>query len=206
MLDTWVKLSDSLQTRDKIYRFIQYLSKFLYHYTKSRKLKNLISSIGQARKLYRAGKFLNFIQAIKTQTSNDDLLRFLSLARNSSLSLYFVHDFFVWLESVQLVQSKYDFKKIGSVFWLSGISFNIVACLYKIRVLNLDLEWIKKSKHAEKIIQLENDLHKMKFQIVQSCLDFLIPASVCGLLSLSDRTVGMAGSITSLMGLYALRK
>ena len=90
--------------------------------------------------------------------------------------------------------------------WLSGILASLAVNLHKMQ-LNF------KARKAEMKIQnaeacalslLDKDLRKITRDALQDLIDLVIPLSIVGWIDISPGTVGLAGSVTSLMGAAAI--
>ncbi|KAI9599049.1 peroxisomal biogenesis factor 11 [Syncephalis fuscata] len=214
--------------RDKVYRFVQYFARFLAYYLAQRgtysketiqRLANLKSSIGLARKLMRVGKPIEHLQTLfKSLNQRDEVLRVLSVGRSASLGIYLVYDMFQWV-SKHPWAGVYRFQNIRSIaqkaarFWMIGIALNLIASAYKLRQTTCrqaDLQRAIKAQggHASAnedtrlaLRQIRKEKAGIQRQLVQDGFDILIPSTTLEYTGLNDGLVGLAGTITSLMGI-----
>lgn len=117
-VDPWIKFTATTVGRDKLYRLIQYLAKFLAHgyftvptttpspkthsasddplWTMGQRLNRLSLAVGMARKLFRLGKPVDFLQTIfKSQAIQDDVIRWCAIGRSLFLAGMFLIMWFV---------------------------------------------------------------------------------------------------------------
>jgi len=85
--------------------------------------------------------------------------------------------------------------------WLLGIVSNLMINLHKI---HLNYHSISLLSGLHKNQEAEGELRKASKDAVQDMIDLIIPLSLMGWISVSPGTVGLAGSITSLMGALSL--
>jgi len=101
--------------------------------------------------------------------------------------------------------------KRAAQFWMTGILFSIVSGLYRLRDLQAREARARKvrptpEKEADRKTELKGVLSQrsaVRLQLVQDSLDVLIPATTLGYTRLDEGTVGLAGFVTSLLGLRA---
>lgn len=85
--------------------------------------------------------------------------------------------------------------------WLLGIVSNLMINLHKIHRTYHSISLLSgtcKSREAE------YELRKASKDAIQDMIDLIIPLTLMGWISVSPGTVGLAGSITSLMGALSL--
>lgn len=80
--------------------------------------------------------------------------------------------------------------------WLLGIMANLIVNLYKIQ-LNF---YQRKVDLLTAPNVLDREMKKFTKDAVQDLIDLTIPLSILGWINVSPGTVGLAGSISSLMG------
>ncbi len=92
---------------------------------------------------------------------------------------------------------------IDFVFIISGLLSGIFLCVYKFR---LALNELRNLRDAEirtpaAVKAIEDKKNKQIQGIVKNSIDLIIPAARLKWLPVSDGTVGLAGSITSVIGM-----
>ncbi|KAG9306088.1 hypothetical protein G9A89_015992 [Geosiphon pyriformis] len=216
-LEQTLKYAGTTVGRDKVYRTIQYFSRFfawhLYRqgYSKEsiQRFTNLKNTLALSRKLMRLGKPLEHLQAAsKSLREQDEFLKFASVGRQLGYAGYLFCDTFSWAH----LAGVYKFNQIKRInqnaarFWFIGLVFSIIGGLYKLRQISMHE---KISKHFEtadnslvknEIKPLSRERKGVREQLIQDCLDLMIPSSSLGYLHLDDGLLGIVGLITSLMG------
>ncbi|KAH0838409.1 peroxisomal biogenesis factor 11-domain-containing protein [Lanmaoa asiatica] len=233
--------------RDKLYRTIQYLSRFLAWFFLSRgnkaeatrwnALKNhlalgrkrecaIIPSMLPPRKpdpsaVMRLGKPLEHLQAaLRAAQSPTELGEQLAtIGRQLAYFGYLTYDAIVWANAVRVINLKPSTtQRVASIsnrFWLSGILLSITHGLLKAgrlaqeaKKLRASESWGEKdlgdlTQREAKLLALEKMRSDTRYQFIIDVLDIWIPASNLSLVNVNDGTVGLAGFISSVMGMYA---
>jgi len=207
--------------RDKLYRAIQYLARFLawYHLRKGNKDNAvpwvaLKSHIALARKLLRLGKPVEHMQtalraALANGTPSEQIT---TVARQLAYAAYLSFDAIVWANTVKFLAlqptTAQRISKISNRFWLAGILLSIGNSFVKGSRLRQEAKRLRFTKEkdtefASKIKTLQATQKGVKYQLTLDMLDVWLPATALGLVNLSDGAAGALGFITSIM---ALRK
>ncbi|KAF9183622.1 Peroxisomal membrane protein PMP27 [Haplosporangium sp. Z 767] len=217
----WIKFTATTVGRDKIYRLVQYFSRFLAWYFMRQgysketvaRFNNLKKTLGLSRKLMRFGKPVEHLeQAAKATSVKDEFLRFCAVGKQLSYAGYLTFDALIFLDGA----GAYKFKNIkrytelANKFWLAGIAFSLIAGLYKTRHIAIRRETavrgLRRQGESEKadaradLKLLANEQHAVSKQLLQDGLDILIPSTGLGYLDLDDGVIGLVGTATSLMG------
>ncbi|KAF9282960.1 Peroxisomal membrane protein PMP27 [Mortierella alpina] len=217
----WLKYTATTVGRDKIYRGIQYFSRFLawyllrQGYTKDTvaRFNSLKKTLGLSRKLMRFGKPVEHLDnAVKAVAVKDDFLRYCTIGKQLAYAGYLTLDGIIFIDG----SGAYKFKNIkkyselASRFWLAGIVFGFVSGLYKTRQIQIRRETaargLSHSAEAEKSLartelkSLAKEQHSVNKTLLQDGLDMLIPATGLGYLPLDDGAVGLIGTATAIMG------
>lgn len=98
--------------------------------------------------------------------------------------------------------------KNAARFWLTGLSFSLLSGAYKTYVLRARLASASRprataEKEAERkveLTQIHTEQAAVRYQMTQDSLDWLIPATGAEFLDLDEGVLGIAGTITSLLG------
>lgn len=92
--------------------------------------------------------------------------------------------------------------------WFTGISFSIASSLYqlyRLRERSLKLS-ANKGAEAEPVVEakkIERETNQVRLQLISDLCDITIPASTLGWAKLDDGIVGLAGTVSSLLGVYS---
>ncbi|KAK3808735.1 MAG: peroxisomal biogenesis factor 11 [Benniella sp.] len=217
----WLKFTATTVGRDKLYRTLQYFSRFLAWYiarqgaTKETvaRFNNLKKTLALSRKLMRIGKPIEHLEAAVAATSlKDRTLLFCTAGKQLSYAGYLTYDALIFLDGAGAYKFKNikGYTELASKFWLSGITFSLLTGLYKTRQIQVRREdavrGLKHSGEGEKshaqteLKALAREQNNVNWQLLQDGLDTLIPSSSLGYVDLNDGIVGLVGTITSIMG------
>ncbi|KAF9437126.1 Peroxisomal membrane protein PMP27 [Entomortierella beljakovae] len=220
----WLKFTATVVGRDKIYRAVQYFSRFLAWYlfrqgaTKETvaRFNNLKKTLGLSRKLMRFGKPVEHLEnAAKATSLKDEVIRFCTVGRQLAYAGYLTLDGLIFIDG----SGAYKFKNIktysknASRFWLAGIVFSFICGLYKTRQIQMRREAAarglahsgesEKSQARTDLKAIAKEQHSVNKQLLQDGLDMLLPASGLGYLDLDDGALGLIGTATAIMGAQA---
>ena len=186
--------------RDKVFRFIQYFSRFVSNTIEDKmlieKLKSVISSASTTRKwlrLFRLDFYTPLLSFIEGNRQIDSVLQNLDFIRNISMQLFFYCDHALLFNTLKLYTPSKDvlaqLKKSHMKFWAIGIMLNMLKHLHVYSIY-------PKKKQDKKSFIMDHKKFLMDF------IDLLIPLTSLGYLKFSDSHVGIFGSITALNGAY----
>ncbi|KAJ1972966.1 Peroxisomal membrane protein PMP27 [Dimargaris verticillata] len=215
---TYMQFAATTVGRDKTYRFVQYLCRFLAYYAARngtapkallQALTSLKASIGLSRKLMRIGKPIDFyygaLQAFKA--TPDELLRVLTTGKQAFMALYMCFDTLQWVHGVKAYQFKNHagIVRTGARFWLAALTCSWLAGVYQLYQNRMRYSTLssKVSKLTEKYNSTDEVLlekqsvssqrQQITRQLIQDSLDILIPAHTLQYHSLGEGLVGLAG-------------
>lgn len=215
--------------RDKVLRTLQYFSRFLAWYlyrtnhptTSIAPFETTKKQFGLTRKLMRVGKFVEHFKAAAVASdavSMDPVLRYTAVGRQLGYAGYMLCDNACALDAtgIKKFAASQRLLREGYRFWFAGISCSVVSglyALYKLRERGAALTSSAKVASGEdekagpesvverKKIQREADA--VKVQLLSDLCDITIPASALGWADLDDGFVGLAGTVSSLLGVYS---
>ncbi|GJJ77985.1 peroxin-11B [Entomortierella parvispora] len=220
----WLRFSATTVGRDKVYRAVQYFSRFLAWYllrqgaTKETvaRFNNLKKTLGLSRKLMRIGKPVEHVEmAVAATAVKDEFIRFCSVGKQLSYAGYLTYDALIFLDGAGAYKfaNIKRYNELANKFWLAGIVFSFLTGLYKTRQIQIRRETasrgLKHSGESEKsearteISALDREQNVLNKQLLQDGLDFFIPATGLGYVDLDDGAVGLIGTATSIMGAKA---
>jgi peroxin-11B len=90
--------------------------------------------------------------------------------------------------------------------WFAGISFSIASGLYSYYNLLQRSKTITSSSDPEKVVEtkkLQKELDAVKVQLISDICDITIPSSALGWVDLDDGIVGLAGTTSSVLGVWS---
>lgn len=212
--------------RDKIMRTIQYFARFYAWYrlrTNASKAEvapwvALKTILGKARKLLQAGKNLEHFKAavaasqdpkLSTAAVGSPFLRYATVGRQLSYAGYLTVEL-VMLPETLGVSSLANrslaarLKRDSMRLWTAGLLFSVAAQAYTLRRLQAreahidrkDGEGVVESKRIAKERQASN------LQLLSDVADLANTTSNLGWTSFDDGVVGLAGTTSSVIGLY----
>ncbi|KAJ5225583.1 Peroxisomal biogenesis factor 11 [Penicillium chermesinum] len=215
----WLKFVSTTVGRDKLLRTIQYFSRFyawyLYRTNKPQSAIDPYNAVkkqfGTTRKLMRFGKFLEHLKAASVALDNkapiDPVLRYLAVGRQLGYAGYLTVDAITVVDAVgyRKLESVKRLQETAYRSWFAGLAFSAAAGIYSLyqlqqREKSLDLKEGEGVVEAKKI---EKERAAARVQLVSDFADLLIPASAIGLLNLDDGIVGIAGTVSSLIGVWS---
>ncbi|RWA10512.1 hypothetical protein EKO27_g4596 [Xylaria grammica] len=206
--------------RDKVLRLLQYFARFYSWYllrtnatrAEIAPYEGVKKSFGQARKLLRVGKNVEHVKAaavafdsITTAKSGDPVLKYAALGRQLGYAGYLTADMLTVPTTLNIRQWD-GAKRAGREayrFWTIGLACSVVAQLYTLHQLRqreakLDLKEGEGVVEAKKIA-LER--YSSRLQLLSDLCDLTIPTSALGWTSFDDGFVGLAGTVSSLIGI-----
>jgi len=214
--------------RDKLYRTVQYFSRFIAWFLLSRGNKAeaarwnaLKNHLALGRKLMRLGKPVEHLQAALRAAQSSTQLgeQITTIGRQLAYFGYLTYDAIVWANAVKVVTLKPSTAQrvatMSNRFWLSGILLSITHGLLKAgrlaheaKKLRASESWGEKdlgdlAQREVKQLALEKMRSDTRYQFIIDILDVWIPATNLGLANVNDGIVGAVGFVSSLMGAYA---
>ncbi|KAI0785973.1 peroxisomal biogenesis factor 11 [Abortiporus biennis] len=216
-----LKVAGTTLGRDKLYRAVQYFSRFLAWLLLSKgnkaeaaRFNALKSHLALGRKLMRLGKPVEHLQSAlrAIQGSAEAGEQITTIARQICYFGYLTYDAIVWANAIKFLNLKPStaakVNKISNRFWLSGILFSIVHALLKTGRLATEAKKLQGSAWTEKGLEVERDTKlqaiasqraSTRQQFIIDILDVWIPATNVGLVHFNDGVLGIFGFITSLI-------
>jgi len=203
--------------RDKLLRTIQYFSRFYAWYLF--RTNNPQSSItpweqtkkqlGLTRKILRVGKFVEHLKAASTfadAKAVDPISKYLSVARQLGYAGYLSLDTLTVLDAANI--RKWDKAKTLQTeayrFWLMGLTASAVSGLYSLYNLRQRRAVVDR-KEGEGVVEskkIDREWNKAVLQLVTDLADMTSPATALGFASFDDGFIGLAGTLSSLIGMY----
>lgn len=207
---------DSTPKREKCFRLVAYLSRFLSYYLQrqgfSGELVNLFKDLKGHVTFIRKGmrflKPLNHLQAASQSFDNkliDPVLSWTTVIRNLGYAGYLSLDSITWFKMMGLIDNK-KFTTVPtwcSRFWLIGL---IAGVINSIRTYKINREKLLEADEKTDIEAINKNIYSAKRKLVWDFLDMFIALNSLDYLHFTEGDVGLAGTITSIMGLRDLWK
>ncbi|KAJ5899501.1 peroxin PEX11-2 [Penicillium taxi] len=215
----WLRYVATTIGRDKLFRTLQYFSRFYAWYLyRTNKPQSAIEpynavkkQLGTTRKILRIGKFAEHLKAASVALDNknpiDPVLRYLAVGRQLGYAGY------LSLDAVTVVDV-IGYRKLASVkrlqdsayrSWAVGLVCSAVAGVYTLFRLKEKEKAINR-KEGEGVVEakkIERELSAARIQLISDLCDLTVPASALGISSLDDGLVGIAGTVSSLIGVWS---
>jgi len=201
-----------------VLRTVQYFARFLawYLYRTNRPLASIApfdatkKQLGTARKLMRVGKFVEHFKAAALASdaaSLDPVIRATTVGRQLGYALYMLLDSANILDAAGIRKSPAApaLLRRANQAWLSGLAFSIAHGVYALYGLRARGAAVAASGDPEKVVEqkkLVRELGAVKVQLLSDLCDVTIPATALGWVQLDDGIVGLAGTTSSLLGVW----
>ncbi|KAI2633387.1 peroxisomal biogenesis factor 11 [Xylaria nigripes] len=207
--------------RDKLLRTLQYFARFYAWYllrtngtrAEIAPYEAIKKSFGQTRKLLRAGKNIEHIKAaaiafdsITSAKSGDPVLKYAALGRQLGYAGYLTADLLTVPHTLGI--KKWDgATRAGREafrFWVVGLTCSVVAqvyTLYQLRKREAKVD-MKEGEGVVESKQIALERYASQLQLVSDLCDLTMPTSALGWVAFDDGFVGLAGTVSSLIGVY----
>ncbi|XP_033105707.1 peroxisomal membrane protein 11A-like [Anneissia japonica] len=209
-LRDYVKYTSYTEGRDKIYRTIQYASRFVLWYLSrhgsqssfQQKVKNLESAITTSRKLFRMARCIDFaLKAVDALRTTDEKLMIFSLIGSIGKAGWLVLDHAIWFGQIKVftVESQ-RWAKISYWLWLIGVTALALRDLRKISLLTAQAKRLKSDGEKGEKIALKAEIEKARLEFLIDFSDAFIPLSA---LDFCSKGIGaLGGVVASVAGGY----
>ncbi|CAK3997065.1 Peroxisomal membrane PMP30B [Lecanosticta acicola] len=208
--------------RDKTLRTIQYFSRFLAWYlyrtnhptSTIAPFEALKKNFSTVRKAMRIGKFVEHLKAAAVAAdakSMDPVLKYLAIGRQVGYALYLALDTVCYVDQSGVYKLSGEggkrLQREAYRAWWVGLVCNVAAGGYTLYNLQqIAKKQQSETEDAEKKVEekkLERERAATLLQLLSDLCDLTIPTSAIGLMDLDDGIVGLAGTVSSLIGLRA---
>lgn len=218
-MDKYWSYSSNVAGRDKVYRFVQYLSKFLSWYGQRHGDKNdivkmltqLEKSMSTSRKLFRFGRSLEALRSARRAINLQSYILSLTLTTShTNKAVFLLIDHYIWMGRVGIltIDDKYWSDK-ASRFWLLSLILGFIRDLYALRV---STEKSLEDRHNEKPYQSEGACDVLiavfralknnpqaTMDLIKNGCDIVIPANSLGIINVNNGVVGLCGVLSSVL-------
>lgn len=213
----------SIVGRDKFLRTLQYFSRFYswYLYRTNHPQSALApfdamkKQFGLTRKIMRLGKFVEHFKAAAQAAdakAMDPVLRFLAVGRQLGYAGYMLTDNLACLDQVGITKLSTfggvkEWQRRAYQCWLAGLTCNALAGVYTLYMIRQRSLKISESGDAEKTVEskkLAKERSATVTQFVSDVCDITVPTSGLGYINFDDGIVGLAGTVSSLLGMVSV--
>lgn len=210
-LAKFIKFIDTTPKREKCFRLVAYLSRFLSYYLQRQgfsvetvnKFKDLKQHATMIRKAMRFLKPLNHLQAASVAYDNklmDCVLLSTTVIRNLGYAGYLTLDSITWFKMLGFVDNKKYLwvPKWASRCWCIGLLAGLANSIRTYRINRAKLAAGDEKTDTEAVAA---KIYQAKRKLVWDLLDLFICLNTLDLLHFTEGDIGFAGIITSIMGL-----
>ncbi|KAI0169332.1 peroxisomal biogenesis factor 11 [Hypoxylon sp. FL1284] len=216
----YLKFVSTTVGRDKLLRTVQYFSRFYAWYllrTNGTKgevapFEALKKQLGLARKLLRVGKNVEHVKAAATAADSaraavaDPVLQYAAVGRQLGYAGYLTLDAATVLDAlgVRAWSGAKRAQREAYRFWAAGILCSVVAqayTLYRLREREARVD----KKEGEGVVESKRialERAASRLQLLSDLCDLTVPTSALGWVGFDDGFVGLAGTVSSLIGVY----
>ncbi|ODA82248.1 hypothetical protein RJ55_00755 [Drechmeria coniospora] len=203
--------------RDKLLRTIQYFARFYAWYLLRTNGTNdqmatwnaMKKQFGLTRKILRFGKAVEHVKAAAVAAdakSLDPFLRYAAFGRQVGYAGYLSFDAIALPDAIgaRKWQGAQNAQRQAYRFWAMGLVFSLASQLYTLyrlkqreaKIDRKDGEGVVESKR----IAIERSVSQL--QLISDIADLTVPTSALGWIGFDDGFVGLAGTLSSLIGVY----
>ncbi|KAK4654562.1 Peroxisomal membrane protein PMP27 [Podospora pseudocomata] len=214
----YLKFVGTTVGRDKLLRTLQYFARFYAWYllrtnatkTAIQPWETMKKQFGLVRKVLRAGKNVEHFKAAALAADNktmDPVLRYTAVGRQLGYAGYLSMDLLTLLDATGIKKSP-NAKRLQQEayrFWAAGITFSIVGQLYTLWQLKKREEKVDR-KEGEGVVEgkrIAKERAASRLQLTSDICDITVPLSALAWVNFDDGIVGLAGTVSSLLGVYS---
>ncbi|KAK4176822.1 peroxisomal biogenesis factor 11 [Triangularia setosa] len=214
----YLKFVSTTVGRDKLLRTLQYFARFYAWYllrtnaTKSaiQPWETMKKQFGLVRKVLRAGKNVEHFKAAALAADNktmDPVLRYTAVGRQLGYAGYLSMDLLTLLDATGIKKSP-NAKRLQQEayrFWAAGITFSIVGQLYTLWQLKQREQKVDR-KEGEGVVEgkrIAKERAASRLQLTSDLCDITVPLAALAWVNFDDGIVGLAGTVSSLLGVYS---
>ncbi|PIG80030.1 peroxin PEX11-2 [Aspergillus arachidicola] len=169
----------------------------------------LRKQLGTTRRILRIGNFLGNLQTVarlmSQKNSSEPVLKYLAIGGQLGFAGYLVFDNITTIKAIGIHKLPWAERLdiLADKFWAAGLIFSIMACLY----ILVHPQPKKRTKPAERDrYSDDNKCAKERsdawIQLISDLCDLTVPGKSLGCAVFNDGLVGMAGTMSSLIGTW----
>ncbi|KUI62214.1 Peroxisomal membrane protein PMP27 [Cytospora mali] len=204
--------------RDKILRTLQYFARFYawYLYRTNGSPKEIApwdaikKQFGLIRKVMRVGKNIEHLKAAAVAADAkagtiDPVLKYATVGKQLGYAGYLTLDMATVLDAagIRKSESAKRFQRESYRFWAMGLVCSVLAQLYTLYQLKQREAKVDK-KEGEGVVEskrIAKERSTSQLQLISDLCDLTVPSTALGWVALDDGIVGLAGTLSSLIGI-----
>ncbi|KAJ6028514.1 hypothetical protein N7540_004090 [Penicillium herquei] len=215
----WLRFVATTVGRDKLLRTLQYFSRFyawyLYRTNRPQSAIDPYNAVkkqfGTTRKIMRIGKFAEHLKAASVALDNkapiDPVLRYLTVGRQLGYAGYLTLDTITVADSIgyRKLESAKRLQESAYRAWGAGLLCSAVAGVYTLFKLQEREKSINR-KEGEGVVEakkIEKERAAARVQLFSDLCDLAVPAAALSIVNIDDGLVGIAGTLSSLIGVWS---
>ncbi|KAK5987756.1 Peroxisomal membrane PMP30A-like protein [Cladobotryum mycophilum] len=203
--------------RDKLLRTLQYFARFYAWYllrtngtpSQMAPWNAIKKQFGLTRKLLRFGKNIEHVKAAASAADSkalDSVLRYTAIGRQIGYAGYLSFDALTVPDAagIHKWEGAKNIQRHASRFWAMGLIFSIVSQTYTLHQLKQREAKIDR-KDGEGVVEskrITKERAASQLQLISDLADLTVPASALGWVNFDDGVVGLAGTLSSVLGVY----
>jgi len=203
--------------RDKLLRTLQYFSRFYAWYlyrtngtpSEIAPWEVMKKQFGFVRKAMRLGKNIEHFKAAAVMADAktlDPVIKYCAVGRQLGYGGYLTLDAFTFLDAagIRKSESAKKFQREAYRCWMIGLIFSTISSSYSLWNLRQQQSRIDK-KDGEGVVaakRIEKERAAINMQFISDLCDLTVPTTALGFANFDDGFVGLAGTVSSLIGVY----
>jgi len=207
--------------RDKVLRTIQYFARFYAWYlyrtnnpTSAIQPWNVVKTqFGLTRKIMRVGKFVEHLRAgseiydaAMKSSNGDKITQYLQVLRQIGYAGYLLFDTMTLLDAMGVKKDPRakSLQATAFRFWFTGLSASAVAGIYNTYKLRERTKAVDEKDAEAKVekVKIARQQQVVNIQLISDLCDLTVPSTALGYANLDDGIIGLAGTTSSLLGMY----
>jgi len=214
----YLKFVSTTVGRDKILRTLQYFSRFYAWYLfrtngtpgEIAPWEAIKKQFGLVRKAMRLGKNIEHFKsaAVAADAKNlDPVIKYCSVGRQLGYAGYLSLDAITFLDATGIRKSPSAKRLQQEAYrcWMIGLLFSAVSGAYSLYNLRQQSSRIDK-KDGEGVVaskRIEKERAAINLQFISDLCDLTVPTTALGFANFDDGFVGLAGTVSSLIGVHS---
>ena len=171
------------------------------------------SHFGLSRKLFRIGKNVEHFKAAAVAADSktlDPVLKYCAVGRQLGYGMYLSLDAVSYLDAAGIRPTASAKRLAQEAYraWAVGIVFSAVSGVYSLYKLQERAKAVNR-KEGEGVMEgkkVERERQAVRLQLLSDVCDLTVPATALGWVGLDDGVVGLAGTLSSLIGVWGTWK
>ncbi|KAJ9496073.1 Peroxisomal membrane protein PMP27 [Exophiala xenobiotica] len=207
--------------RDKVLRTIQYFSRFYAWYlyrtnnptSAIQPWTTLKNQFSLTRKILRIGKFVEHLRAgseiydAAVKSSNGDkVTQYLQTLRQIGYAGYMLFDMMTVLDAMGVKKDPKakNIQTLAYRFWCTGLIASALAGIYNNYKLSARTRAVDEKDAEAKVekVKIAKQQRAVNIQLISDLCDLTVPSTALGYINLDDGIIGLAGTTSSLLGVY----